>query len=226
MDVLIKGFWVLWERLWLLHAVQYSRDPALLPELHEAQKERHIAFCETYGAAHLRPKHHFCLHVPAQFQDRGYMLDTLACERRHQIFKACVTSKLTSFRNWDATVLAMMQQDEELDQDAAHQFWKLPVNDPGSKNASATCPWRTYEVKQPVVWTDRQRCGIVLFVDEVHGQVILTLQEYRREREIGAGMLCWRCEPRSLRTPVDAQQRGLLLPRYWLSIGDSLLTLG
>ena len=46
------------------------------------------------------------------------------------------------------------------------------------------------------------------------------------DREIDLGIYQWRCTSGERHARVELQQRYLLLPRYWLLSGDTLLTLG
>ena len=169
-ELQLRSFLLLCQRLWLINAFQYGRDPGLLPELFAAQERHHCAFHEAYAGCQ-RPKHHYALHIAAQAEQHGVAFDTLACERRHQVFKACVTSKLTSFRNWEGTVLAMMQEDDT--KEAPESGWGLRFCAKMSKQeACAVSPWRRYDVNQPVMWTDRQHCGIITAVSQVEGHVV------------------------------------------------------
>jgi hypothetical protein len=49
-----------------------------------AEKDHQATFCEVYGANKVKPKHHYRLHLPKQFQRDGIVLDCFPLERLYK----------------------------------------------------------------------------------------------------------------------------------------------
>jgi len=47
---------------------------------------------ECYGIAHIKPKHHWLMHIPSQLEKHQAILDAFVVERQHLLVKVCEVS--------------------------------------------------------------------------------------------------------------------------------------
>lgn len=70
---------------------------------------------DAYGGASFKPKHHWSMHLPAQYISDGALIDTFVLERKHTLLKTCGHS-LRHTGRFERTVItnAVLQQTESL----------------------------------------------------------------------------------------------------------------
>ena len=67
----------------------YERVPQwLLDRLGELQKTHSDLFKQAYGTQHVKPKHHYALHLIWQILQKGMLIDTATSERKERLLKA------------------------------------------------------------------------------------------------------------------------------------------
>ena len=92
----------------ILQQLKTSPTEALLLQLESSQREHLAAFQAVFGAAAVRPKHHYALHIPRQVRKVGRLLDTLAVERKHRLFKLDVAPRAARLDRFSRDCLAML----------------------------------------------------------------------------------------------------------------------
>ena len=73
------------------HSTQPNR---MLPPA-SARRGRSGLFKEAYGASHMRPKHHYALHLPLQLRVHGFLVATMTMERKHRVLKRYLRPRRT-----------------------------------------------------------------------------------------------------------------------------------
>ena len=73
------------------HSTQPNR---MLPPA-SARRGRSGLFKEAYGANHMRPKHHYALHLPLQLRVHGFLVATMTMERKHRVLKRYLRPRRT-----------------------------------------------------------------------------------------------------------------------------------
>lgn len=61
---------------------------SLCDHLRTLQKEHADAHKAAWGTTHVKPKHHYCMHIPGQLAAQGMLIDTAPCERKERLIKA------------------------------------------------------------------------------------------------------------------------------------------
>ena len=104
---------------------------ALLSFVHECQEakfgrgcasdlacavSRHMSlFSTVYGSEHMKPKHHYCCHLPRQLARDHFLLDAFTLERKHQeVKRACSNTDNTS--EFELSTLARVHVQESRNQ--------------------------------------------------------------------------------------------------------------
>ena len=153
------------------------------------------------------------------------MIDNLACERRHQVYKTWSAAKGDNYDNWDRrALLAMQLNDLEEIRKLPDKYFSLRLERTRGV-AKAVSPWRTYKTGQPVVWSTFDKCGVIYDVVQDEADILLLLEMYQLENTISFGLFEWKRTSIRHRVVLCYEQQGLLLPEYWLHNSESLLTL-
>ena len=86
----VASFKALYAVVAQLQKIKFSGDcsEAATNELARRIKKHGEAFQRAYGAAEVKPKHHYAYHLPDQFLLDGFYVDCYAMERMHQLMKA------------------------------------------------------------------------------------------------------------------------------------------
>ncbi len=74
-------------------------------------------FKEAYGDDYIRPKHHYCMHLPDMLKRFGFLLSTFTHERKHRIVKRHTRDRCNLTR-WALGAI------EEV---TCHQIWELSL---------------------------------------------------------------------------------------------------
>ena len=80
-------------------------------QLTELQRRHTHAFVRAYGVENVRPKHHYALHLPAQYRRDRFVLDTFVHERKHRVIKAAFTH-LVTLQTFERDGLARVTQEQ------------------------------------------------------------------------------------------------------------------
>lgn len=75
--------------------------------LRRKQREHATCFVAAYGWQCVRPKLHWSLHLPLQFQSKGRALDAFATERKHRYFKTHVATNIKRISDFASAALLM-----------------------------------------------------------------------------------------------------------------------
>ena len=86
----VASFKALYAVVAQLQKIKFSGDcsEAATNELAGRIAKHGEAFQRAYGAAEIKPKHHYAYHLPDQYLDDGFYIDCFAMERMHQLLKA------------------------------------------------------------------------------------------------------------------------------------------
>lgn len=102
-----------------LKKLDYITD-AQCEKLRNLQSQHSHCFVQVYTDDLVKPKHHYCRHLPTQFRRDRMVLDTFVHERKHKQFKACASNH-DSLKSLERTVLSscVTAQKEDLVRAAA-----------------------------------------------------------------------------------------------------------
>ena len=89
----IKSISALYEVICSWTAAKSSDAAARSKKLAECQQRHVECFVSAYGKRAARPKLHFSMHLPFQFEHKKKALDCFPCERRHRYFKSEVATR-------------------------------------------------------------------------------------------------------------------------------------
>jgi len=104
--------------LLVVELLQAIKACDLSPDELEAAIFRHFEmFLIAYGAAHVRPKHHYAIHLPAMLRKFGFLLSTFTHERKHKTVKK-YTQGRRNLTSWDEGVV------EDV---TCHQIWEMSL---------------------------------------------------------------------------------------------------
>ena len=82
-------------------------DAATCNQLLSAIRMHLKAHKTAYGSEHIKPKHHYAFHVPAQIQRNGFVLDAFTLERKHRAAKR-VANACDNTSSFEASVLSRL----------------------------------------------------------------------------------------------------------------------
>lgn len=104
----LESFSMLCSIVSLLNAMKRDRSNVTNQNCNKLQRmlASHLKlFAQAHGAEHVRPKHHFCQHLPGQILARGAVLDCWPCERKHRSLKR-IAGTIDNTRNFERSLLA------------------------------------------------------------------------------------------------------------------------
>ena len=96
----IASITALYEVICSWHAAKRTCAAAGSKTLAECQQKHVQCFVTAYGKRAARPKLHFSLHIPLQFEQKRKALDAFAVERKHHYFKSEVASRHKTLGNF------------------------------------------------------------------------------------------------------------------------------
>ena len=220
-------FVTLCQRIFSLSLLQFHLQPALLDGLRELEQNHHRKFSSTYGPAAFKPKHHYALHQRDQFRQWQLVLDTKACERKHQAMKRIIEAQVTRTLSFERVVLGRMHFAERQEQKArAESWWRYSIERSSQNGApELRCPYQTVRVGQPLVWCDQPLCMLVQDIqDTSRGLLLLGLRCSLRE-EINKGIYEWRITDQRLSKKVEKIAQPWRASKFWRRIANSLVTI-
>ena len=180
--------------------------------LQQAIRNHMANFLDAYGLDCFKPKHHFAMHLPAQIQRDGLVLDCFVLERKHQMIKACCNwvDNTCSFEK-SAIARAVLEQTRLLQQPGWTQS--------GLKGPSKDCPHLALErgCRNAFVARRMQSNGILFATGDVvqlHNELLLVescacldtklcivVSSLRCVQQLTA--YSWRCKPNGNLQLVD-----------------------
>ena len=94
----LRSFCAMHDAVNCLQAIKssHSASAAQCAELQRLQREHMRLFLTAYDAEHVKPKHHFALHIRAQIQRDGMLLDCFCLERKRKFAKTVATRIATN----------------------------------------------------------------------------------------------------------------------------------
>ncbi len=165
----------------------------------EAAVRRHLALhTSVYGAAHIRPKHHWMLDLPQQLRRDGAVLDAFVIERTHLRVKA-VAETIKNTRAFErsalASLLTTVLQDREMPSDGLlGRSAPLPGAALAVRVADKLRVWGTEIAVQDVVVLNGSAACVVACAQEAG---VLTLLVHPLHRIQAVSEYCDVCELRS-----------------------------
>ena len=91
---------------YMLQDLKRHKVNAQLCEAFTVKQQQHLRlFIEAYGTDHVKPKHHFAMHLGEQMINHGCVVDAFALERKHQVFKMIAT-KTENTRCFERSVIS------------------------------------------------------------------------------------------------------------------------
>lgn len=92
----------------ILTEMKNQRQPVSLTQsnrLRGLQRDHMQLFLECYGEEEVKPKHHFCRHIPEQLDLHGCLYDVWALERKHRIPKQ-IGEHIVNTINYECSMLS------------------------------------------------------------------------------------------------------------------------
>ena len=149
---------LLCERVAALNLLQFHQQDFMLEKLAALETAHQRKYCEAYGESAVRPKHHYSLHQVRQFRRYGMVLDTKACERKHQAMKEVVENQITRTTSFEFTVLSCLRFCEKQEQSKrSASWWQYTVQRKPRGADELHCPFQNVRVGAPLVWNLRRR---------------------------------------------------------------------
>ena len=76
-------------------------------QLRQLQEVHMLAFLASYGESEIKPKHHFCLHIPDQLDKFGFLYDVWTLERKHIVAKR-IGDTIMNLTSYEKSVTARL----------------------------------------------------------------------------------------------------------------------
>ena len=97
----------------LLQQMKYATAPSeeMCSALLRATEHHLQLHKQAYGSQHVRPKHHYGMHLPAQIRRDGILLDAFTLERKHRNAKRIATT-ISVANLFEESVLARLLQEQ------------------------------------------------------------------------------------------------------------------
>ena len=107
----------------MLQAKYQGADPSLAQGFDDAACEFLRLHTLAYDTEHVKPKHHFMMHVGRQWAEDGFALDCFVQERKHQVIKDCA-SHIKNTSVFERSVLAAVVNSMTYQRDEVAQLSK------------------------------------------------------------------------------------------------------
>ena len=102
----LRSFLACCKLLDVMQNAKYSKaSGALVDQFDRAASHFLRSHTEAYAKEHVKPKHHFLMHVGKQWREDEFVLDCFVHERKHQAIKACA-DHVKNTQVFERTVLA------------------------------------------------------------------------------------------------------------------------
>ena len=85
---------------------------AMVSRMRREQREHVLSFVKCYGENLVRPKLHYSLHLPDQWQQKKKTFDAFATERKHQYYKSRIAPRLKQLRTLSMAALLEMGEND------------------------------------------------------------------------------------------------------------------
>eukprot|EP00435_Cladocopium_sp_Y103_P054132 s2754_g17.t1 len=158
-------------------------------------------FQQIYDRSSIKPKHHYPLHHVAQYDKFGFLLDTKAQERKHQMIKREVESSIQILSNFEGRLLYKLQSTQlsEIIR-RGESAWRITLIDPLPQQAT----WSSdslaeagvhFKKGMPIVSNDLKWAGLILdFVQD--DTLSISVRYYLRSsaKVLGLGISEWNVE--------------------------------
>lgn len=226
----VKSFQQLCERCYCLHMLMRTEKNQFLKLLETKQRSHHACFTKAYGEAAMKPKHHFSLHIPVQFEKMQVCMDTKTCERKHRALKEEVESTMQNLRKFESRLIfkLLTTQVSEMNQKPT-TFWQTCLVAPVFKNGfwsaqTLQLPGGFQHHKDmPLISSDLQWAGYLLDVIQEGTTIFLSLQMCQFEKRKTTGIYVWSVT--SMTRKIPWQTNLCVTPRHWRRQLNSLWTI-
>ena len=232
----LQSFLLMCDIVQLLQQIKRQRNrpsDIQIARLRNLQHHHMQAFLACYGAAEVKPKHHFSRHIPNQLETHGFLYDAWACERKHRTAKRIGTD-VANTKQYEKSLLARVLQDHLQHIKELHVEDRLLGTTFESDALAASLDIRLATVSESM-----QAQGITLHADDiidVHGTVFkiaacvegagklwLLVRSYIQCGTRGNGKL-WK--PRDECLDIIASSEEFIVVDHWSFLAnDILLTL-
>ena len=219
---------LLCERVVALSLLQFHQQDFMLDKLAALETAHHSKYCEAYGESAVRPKHHYTLHQTQQFRRYGAVLDTKACERKHQAMKEVVENQITRTTSFEFTVLSCLRFCEKQEQSKRPaSWWQYTVQRKPQRADELRCPFQNVQVGSPLVWNLREGhlCMLLEELEETDETITLVGRRGVLKAEPAYCVCEWQLTAERISDTLKAGPQRWRPSRYWRKAGDSLLTI-
>ena len=226
----VKSFQQLCERCYFLHMLMRTNHDQFVELLERKQSSHHACFANAYGEASMKPKHHFSLHIPVQFEKMRVCMDTKTCERKHRALKAEVEATMQNLQNFESRLLFKLLDTQLSEMNQKPQtFWSTCLVAPVLKNGT----WYAQKLQLPggfqlqkdipVISSDLQWAGYLQEVVQEGAAVFLTCQMCQFQERKAPGIYIWSMT--EIKRKIRWHSNLCVNPRHWRRIFGSLWTI-
>ena len=220
MTDICESFLCLCERVYCLHMMNFTGQAQYSMLLRAKQRKHMQRFVKAHSRDWVKPKHHYSLHIPEQFDRLKTLLDTKVCERKHQSLKHEIESSGQSLQSFEERMLHQIccVQVREI---CAHgsDFFSLALKEPEqigmnqwiAKSLQAFA--NVWKVDECIVSVSLQWSGRILRFEQQHNDIFIVFEEFRSTSSTGLGFASWRAT--GMQSKIAWRDRLCYRPKYW-----------
>ena len=174
-------------------------------KLAECQQKHVQCFVSAYGQRAARPKLHFSLHLPSQFERKEQALDAFPMERKHKIFKSEVAPHRNPLQKFaQSCLLELGERDAKMTDPTSTFKTELVGNIQENNMLAKQCGCHSATVAQGLNHLAVKHCKgqfkivssntavEVLGACKLNDDHFLLCQELTKTKEIASGFTCWK----------------------------------
>lgn len=223
------SFRLLCERLYYMTVLEKTGDPSFATLLKRAQEIHMVAYVKAYGREKTRPKHHYALHIPEQFQRIQCTLDTKTMERKHQALKRSIESAGQNLQKFEERMLHTLCETQSYEiSKKPKEFWTYTLLAPRFCSAerweadSFLAGCEVWKLGLIVVAADATWAGEIITYGQEGADIFLTVRVFECTHVLGIGVYEWKFSNTNKKIPWS--RRTCYRPAYWKLTGPSLIT--
>ena len=228
-NVACESYKLLLERIYCLLMLTFTKTNQWCDLLEEKQRLHFEAFQKAYSQTHIKPKHHYAMHVTGQWKRFRTMLDTKTMERKHRLAKTEIESSLQNLENFEARLLHRLHvvQEHEVTKHGL-VYWEPHLIEP---ICTAPDRWTSQKAlfhgalwsqSEPIVGSDLTWAGLVESFVRIGQNFYLDVAHFESLQPITFGIYEWK---KTKHRKLIPWQTPMKRPQSWKLASDSMVTM-
>ena len=228
-NVACESYKLLLERIYCLLMLTFTKTSQWCILLEEKQRLHFEAFQRAYSPTHIKPKHHYAMHVAGHWKRWGTILDTKTMERKHRLAKTEIESSLQNLENFEARLLHRLHvvQENEVTKHGM-VYWEPHLIDPVCAaprrwiSQKALFHGALWKQNEPIVCSDLKWAGLVESFVQCEQSFYFDVALFESLRPITFGIYEWK---KNKQRKLIPWQTPVKRPQSWKLAADSMVTM-